>query len=602
MKQIFTPLILGLLLSSCAYEPDGWYDAPVQPADEAPAVQVVELDLEADTVFVYGSRTVHFTFDAGRSDVLMVKLLVDGQVVDSLNEGAGSLEFSGYVEQPAIRELELQILVTSGTGSIADKLQAEGYLLSQKWVMVQDRYIAGQLRDSVDQGRLLLQWDSYRSADFDSYEIVRGSYTYKTLGETKNRSFYIDTYVGEGAEFTVNVITKKGQRRTWGKLSLLHQLPVPRMVASGEEGYVISWSPVKYYHAFAGYQLTVNYNTTYNYTSVNDTMVAIQAVFGDMYQVSLQVKPIAGNTEFISNPYSFSKSVSVTAGTKIEIGHPAWLLKQINASELACNDGQYLYVFSPEQGRVVRSIPIRNDSQNAYGQFSPLCRFYLGYTNNEAPFNPQYFVSDLQTGVVVPQAGYKALVYNSSGYTAIADNGRGIVVGSTYEAGFDFTTGSQLYITPRPGSYAGQVYISSDSKYFVTIADSMHLKRFDANKSTRLAAMNAFNLMDRKWLFNPLNSNELVMASDPKLVIYQCEPFKVQQQFGFLPGEILLFVDFYRREALTGMPKKLIIRNLDDWAIRKEIAISTNPSGSSNIVLCNRYVILYGATMKRFTY
>lgn len=602
MKQIFTPLILGLLLSSCAYEPDGWYDAPVQPADEAPAVQVVELDLEADTVFVYGSRTVHFTFDAGRSDVLMVKLLVDGQVVDSLNEGAGSLEFSGYVEQPAIRELELQILVTSGTGSIADKLQAEGFVLSQKWVMVHDRYMAGDLRDSVDQGRLLLQWKTYKAADFECYEIVRGSFNYKTLGKTLNPYFYIDTYVGEGDEFTVNVVTKKGQRHSWASLNVPRRLPVPRMVADGEDKYVVSWSPTKFYHAFAGYHLTVNYNSNFSFTSINDTIVSVPVVFGDMYQVSLQVKPVAGSTEFISNPYNFISSVSLTAGTSISIGHPAWILKQLNATELACNDGQYLYVFSPEMGRVVRKTPIRNDDKNAYGQLSPLCRFFLGYTNNEAPFNPQYFVSNLQTGELVPQASYKALINNGSNSTAIADNGWGIVVGPTYEAGYDFTTATQSYYKSRSGSYSGDVYISSDAKYFVILTDSMYLKRFDKTKSTRLAAMGTFNLLARNWEFNPLNSNELIMASDPKLVIYQCEPFVVKKQFSFLPGEFMLYIDFFRREVLTGMPKKLIIRNLDDWAIRKEIAISTNPTGISNIVLCNRYVILYGATMKRFTY
>ncbi len=604
MKQFFAPLILGLLLSSCVYEPDGWYESPVQPASEPPAVQVVELDLEADTVFVYGTRTIHFTFDAGRSDVLMVKLLVDGQVVDSVDEGSGELEYTVYGNRPtpSLHELELQLAVSSGTGSIADKLQAEGFLLSQKWVMVYDKYMAANLKSTIETGNLLLSWDSYRAADFKAYEVVRGSYEYFTVAETINTDYVDPTYIGEGGTYRVNVVTRDGKRRSWGELTLPRIIKAPRLKAVGENSYVICWSPTPFYKAFKAYHLTIDYNEKLTFSSLNDTLIASTAKFGKRLSLSLLMQPVDGNVMYnASNPYSFTVNGDSYAGTEVNLGHPAHEFKQINPGELALQDGRFMRVYSPTAGGFIREVALRSDDQNAYGQLSSRGKYFLGYTNNEAPFNPQYFSTNLETGVTMAQPAYKSLMDNQGHQAAIADNGMGLVIGTNFEAGFNFNTATRTFYQYR-GNYLQSLRMSSDGKYALALYDSMYLKRMEPQRSVRIASMSTFSISAREWEFNPLNSNELVMNSDRKLVVYQCEPFTTVKQFDLQTNENVLFVDFFRREVLTGMSRKLTIRKLDDWTLLKEIETEDNPSYSSNIVLCDRYVILRNSLMSRFEY
>ena len=582
------------------YEPDEWYDATVKPATEPPKIQIVELDLEQDTIFVYGSRTIRFAFDAGRSDVLMVKLMIDGIVVDSVEQSSGTLDYDSWVEKPTIRELELQLTVTSGSGSIADKLHAEGYQLSQKWIMVHDKYLAGNVKHTIDNGQLLLSWDSYRAKDFKAYEIVRGNYYYTTIGETSDLHFYIDKYVGEGATFTVNVLLQNGQSRSWGNVAVPKEIPTPRLVSTGESSYIVTWSPTSYYKSFKAYHLTVDYAAKQSFNSLNDTTVSINAVFGDKIQLELLVEPVEGNKEYnASNPDQFENSVYLGVGHEVNIAHPAAYLKLINADEFAFRDENFIQIFRPEAGKIVRNLRIRPDDKNSYGIFSAGAKYFIGYTNNEAPFNPQYFSTNLETGEIVAQNEYKNLIGINSNFTTISDNGSGIVTGSNYEAGFNFQTATMTYKLSG-NRFSSGLQISRDSKYILLFSDSIILKRFENTKSTRLTAMSNSNLSVRKTEFNPQNSNELMMATDTKMFLYQCEPFMLKTEFNLQTDEVLLFIDFYRREVLTGLAKKLRIRSLDDWSIRKEIAISTTTNSSSNIVLCNRYVILYNTLMKRF--
>jgi hypothetical protein len=604
MKNFFTPLILGLLLSSCVYEPDGWYDAPVHPASEAPAVQVVELGLEADTVFVYGTRTIHFSFDAGRSDVLMVKLLVDGEVVDSVAEGTGVLQYVVYGNRPtpSLHELELQVFVTSGTGSIADKLLVEGFLLSQKWVMVYNKYMSANLQSTIDNGNLLLSWDAYRSADFKAYEVVRGSYEYFKVAETITTNYLDQSYVGEGGTFRVNVITLDGKRRSWGELTLPGIISAPRLKAIGENSYVIYWSPTPFYKAFKAYHLTIDYNEKHTFTSVNDTLIASTAKFGKRLDLSLMVQPVDGNVMYnASNPYSFRVNDDSYAGIEISIAHPAHEFTQINPGELAINDGRYMRVYSPSARGFIREVALRTDDQNAYGRLSPRGKYFLGYTNNEAPFNPQYFSTNLETGTTLSQPALKSVMNNQMHLSAIADNGMGLVIGSNFEAGFNFNTATRTYYQ-YSGANLNSVRLSSDGKYSLTIFDSIYLRRIEAQRSIRVASIGSYSYSERDIEFNPLNSNELVMTADRKLMVYQCEPFKSVHKFDLQANESMLFIDFFRREVLTGMPRKLYIRKLDDWTLLKEIEVEDTPSYSSNIVLCDRYVILRNSLMSRFEY
>ena len=316
----------------------------------------------------------------------------------------------------------------------------------------------------------------------------------------------------------------------------------------------------------------------------------------------MQVQPVDGNVMYnASNPYSFTINGDSYAGTEVNLGHPAHEFKQINPGELALQDGRFMRVYSPTAGGFIREVALRSDDQNAYGQLSSRGKYFLGYTNNEAPFNPQYFSTNLETGVTMAQPAYKSLMDNQGHQAAIADNGTGLVIGSKFEAGFNFNTATRTYYQ-YSGNYLHSLRLSSDGKYALAIYDSMYLKRIEPLRSVRIASMSTYSVSARDWEFNPLNSNELVMSSDRKLVVYQCEPFTTVKQFDLQTNENVLFVDFFRREVLTGMSRKLTIRKLDDWTLLKEIETEDNPSYSSNIVLCDRYIILRNSLMSRFEY
>ncbi len=127
-----------MLWNSCIFSLTELYENPVVKHPTPSGISVVKLDLEADTVFAYASRTIAFQFESDNQAIQGAKLLIDDVTVDSVESDRGTISFNNWYVSNGIHKLTLQIFTASGTGSIADKLGGESYVLTRNWVLLMD--------------------------------------------------------------------------------------------------------------------------------------------------------------------------------------------------------------------------------------------------------------------------------------------------------------------------------------------------------------------------------------------------------------------------------------------------------------------------------
>lgn len=132
--RIFIVLFFMRLFSACIYEPSVVFENPVNKDAVPPEISIIKLDLTTDTIFVYGEHKINFSFQSSNQAIQGVKLLIDGQVVDSTFSSTGAFNFKAYELKGSESKLTLQIFSKSGTGSIADKLNAESFVFSNDWI------------------------------------------------------------------------------------------------------------------------------------------------------------------------------------------------------------------------------------------------------------------------------------------------------------------------------------------------------------------------------------------------------------------------------------------------------------------------------------
>ena len=127
---LFTSILCG-----CTYEPDGHYKNPniYPPPDQIPAsIDIDDIDGEFPLVFPTNFR-VHVD-NAGKF-LKTLKVTKDGQVIE-LIYSSGQLNYS-FLLDPAnlaegTHEYDIEAELSSGSGSLAEVVGLENYLIQKK--------------------------------------------------------------------------------------------------------------------------------------------------------------------------------------------------------------------------------------------------------------------------------------------------------------------------------------------------------------------------------------------------------------------------------------------------------------------------------------
>ncbi len=221
IKALFFLFLIAFLSNSCEFEPHKVYERTVIENVSAPEIQIIELNLEYDTIFLYGSKQIRFNFLSSDQDILAVRFTIDNaeKYLVKSNEGTFYLDYGMAVN--GIHSLVLEVYTEAGSGSIAEHLGMEGFVFSKSWVLYIDENYYHNVQSTINDGFLKLYWNRYRGYDFREYIIRRTGWNFDIeVGKTTSAFFIDNSYVGEQARYDVEVLTTGGTIIPWGFLEL----------------------------------------------------------------------------------------------------------------------------------------------------------------------------------------------------------------------------------------------------------------------------------------------------------------------------------------------------------------------------------------------
>jgi hypothetical protein len=239
-----------LVLSSCEYDTDKIYDRDVEKNPTAPDIEITELHIGGDTVFVYGSTNFNFSFKSSNQEIIGVGFSVDGADSVFVQSESGQFRYRTGFLSSGNHLLKMDLITHSGSSSIADLLGYEGYLFTKTWIIIVLNNYYSYVNEEVINGYLRLSFPRYKNADFKEYEISRFiSNSYEVVGRLTIPEFTDSTYVGEGGSYKIYVNTVSEDILYWGEANINSVLPAPRFYGTSDSGYFISWNRCKYFNA-----------------------------------------------------------------------------------------------------------------------------------------------------------------------------------------------------------------------------------------------------------------------------------------------------------------------------------------------------------------
>ncbi len=232
IKVYFYFMFFAVLVFSCEYDTDKIYNRHVEKNLTAPDIEITELHINGDTVFVYGSTNFNFSFKSSNQKIIGVGFSVDGGDSLFVQSDGGQFSYRTGFLPSGMHMLKMDLITHSGSSSIADLLGYEGYLFTKTWILIVINDYYSYVDEEVINGYLRLSFPRYKNADFKEYEISRFiSNGYVVVGRVTIPEFTDSTYVGEGGSYKIHVNTFSGDILYWGEANINSVLPAPPFMA-----------------------------------------------------------------------------------------------------------------------------------------------------------------------------------------------------------------------------------------------------------------------------------------------------------------------------------------------------------------------------------
>jgi hypothetical protein len=306
---LFTALAL-MLFVGCEFTPG---DIPERftekPSETGPALNI-RLTPESDTLFLDKPVTITYQLASSGHAVHWVEIYWNDKFLYQreyeLNETV-SLNLDIYPYPDGLHTLQFRIFAASNSGSIADKLKAEGYLYTLSWPVVIDRTPARPLsilKVEPVSGGVMVYWEKFTRASFNNYMIHKTSDFETWQGEVARITNRYDTqffdadYVdGEKVKYQVYL------NGIPGPVYYYSEQPVPPVV-HWEKGFAvsISWKPTRnparlnYYRLFQNDLISPRNVIHIPFEGESAHLVLPKTRFGTNIVQNLQYVPKANTT------------------------------------------------------------------------------------------------------------------------------------------------------------------------------------------------------------------------------------------------------------------------------------------------------------------
>jgi len=596
-KTIF--IFALMLFASCIYEPFNKYENPVNTNPTAPEITTIELNVNSDTLWVYGNQVLKYHFNSSneKQKILGLNIYIDGVICDSVMSDNGEFNILQSALSEGIHKMNILLYTKSGTGSLADQLNTEALLLNKEWVVIAD-YTKKNVTHTIENGYLKLHWDKYKNPDLKSYKI-------QYSGSTRNNYFVDSLYYGAKRTFNITVEKTNGDIINWGSLDIDENIAKPELKISDNNTYYISWHKSPYHNSIKyRYELnnTEDNRSTYGYKNGSDTVYVSNMFFSDYFNFSLVTVPknlIENTNDYMIYPRGYMLKYA---------GEPANIKSYTSftsADTVTAFDSNNIYKYFVS-GETVYSDPINQGSTFGLGhlQVSARGQFLLGKYYDSSESGMRYFAKDLRTGKV------SHMDFVDPNYTIvdnrydmnISDNGIGIFKLSTRVFIYDFVHNTEIASRTFPSQLDNGISfkIASDGKHYIALinSESMLLDVYKIHASN-LEKMYSLENGTSSWQFNPTDPNMIITIKNKTLSVIQCEPNVLLRKIEFASDEVFMNIDYFNNEILSINANQFIIRSLISGIEIKRIAKRHEQYYLyKNFILHNHHIIKNNVMLK----
>jgi hypothetical protein len=170
---LFTLYLAIGSIFSCTYEPVETYFRTITPPQQSYSINLTNI-AETDTLWVYDQQTFTYKLDSRYGRIDSTQIWYDNYIISSYtgsSDGTFRLSYNNLSTGP--HSLKIEFKVSSGSGSLADKVGAENFKVWRKWVVMVD--VDGppspNLTLSNVNGFVQLKWNKYTKPNFRYYQL-----------------------------------------------------------------------------------------------------------------------------------------------------------------------------------------------------------------------------------------------------------------------------------------------------------------------------------------------------------------------------------------------------------------------------------------------
>jgi hypothetical protein len=548
-------------------------------------VNVVELNLEEDTVYLYFDKTVTFKFSTSNQEIRTVVYQVNNTIKETVASGNGDFIMTQNDFFDGIYNLSIKVYTGSGTGSIADQLGAEGYLYEKKWVLIVNRANGSPMSYTAENGYLRLDWAPFRGNDLKEFVIYRPDENYSSheVGRSVTNHFIDTCYVGDGGDYSVKAIMKSGKELFWCSIQLSKELPQIACSSTPTNKYYVYWSKSRFYKGIAKvdvFQRNASdiYQPVYSSFSSNDSTYSFSnGLFGERINFMIKLIPRKYSFGYLrADERFYSVSQDIYTGynfsTRIPSGIP---IKAVENNEILFNDRSL--------GLVRFSLSTLKNTET-FSYKGPICETRY-FTDLDVSPMGKYYVShicDFSDIIYGSSSGLNNYqVINLLGYTGqqswkipLSDNKIGLVSSIIWgNAGiylFDFNTQSVIdKYTDNPTTSTGAT-ISTNGDYIFIYDRGLHLFHY-ANHQFTLKKSFTYDL-SCFIEFSRTDADQFAFYDQSVFRIERCSDQSIVYSFP-LQGEKLMSVDYRNKQILTAVNLHLYVRSMVDGSLLYDIPV-----------------------------
>jgi len=206
-----------MLLIGCDYDPHG-ENFVTLPAPDSIGLKIELVNVTNDTLYLFGRAELSYKALVAGKEIVRVYAVIGDKSFGAEPTAENDIVVETIYMNDGTYNMNLEIIVSSGTGSLAEIREKESFRITKKYVVVIDNSVPDPVKftniQNID-GTMEVAWKKYKKNNFSKYRITKYCYDpfykyyqihwIKEVSDKSNTSFRDSTFVGGQVRYSITV-------------------------------------------------------------------------------------------------------------------------------------------------------------------------------------------------------------------------------------------------------------------------------------------------------------------------------------------------------------------------------------------------------------